>query len=49
MDSARDSHWADTARKDRVPSLWCDPENVHVFVYAYQGVGEPSSGNYLDV
>jgi hypothetical protein len=49
MDSARDSGWAQTAIKDKVPSRWCDPENVHVFVYAYRGVGEPSSRYYPDV
>jgi hypothetical protein len=48
MDSARDSGWVQTAIEDKVPSRWCDPENVHVFLYVYQGVGEPSSRNYPD-
>ncbi|KAI9456403.1 hypothetical protein BJY52DRAFT_564652 [Lactarius psammicola] len=35
--SARTTGWAGAGIKDEVPSGWCDPKNVHVYLYIDQG------------
>jgi hypothetical protein len=34
VDSARDKGWAVAHNEDEVPSVWCDSENVHIYVHA---------------
>ena len=40
MDSARGSAWVHTVIEGNVPSYWFDSEEVHIFLYVDQGVGE---------
>ncbi|KAH8982884.1 hypothetical protein EDB92DRAFT_1952030 [Lactarius akahatsu] len=33
VDSARGERWTDIKDDEEVPVSWCDPENVHVYLY----------------
>ena len=41
MNSARDSGWTEATYEDKVPSHWHSRDKVHIFLYVYQGLGEP--------